>query len=122
MDLCQARSWVDKTRPRATLFADAAGQPPCVAAVLVTASGIQFTSMRVPQSLLAAFERRRDNQIQGLELLSIALGMCTFAGAAFARVRPAPGQAGHSLRSIRGIAGLRFACLQRQYRRGGLPP
>ena len=77
MDLCQARSWVDKTRPRATLFADAAGQPPCVAAVLVTASGIQFTSMRVPQSLLAAFERRQDNQIQGLELLSIALGMCT---------------------------------------------
>ncbi|CAK0889687.1 unnamed protein product, partial [Prorocentrum cordatum] len=30
------------------------------------------------------FQRRRDNQIQGLELLSIALGMCTFAGIAFA--------------------------------------
>ncbi|CAK0879802.1 unnamed protein product [Prorocentrum cordatum] len=36
--------------------------------------------MRAPASLVTAFERRRDNQIQGLELLSIALGMCTFAG------------------------------------------
>lgn len=96
MDLCQARPWADKARPRATLFADASGQPPCVAAVLVTATGIRFTSMVVPDSLMASFQRRRDNQIQGLELLSIALGMCTFAGIAFAcdcprrRAGPAP--------------------------------
>ncbi|CAK0862125.1 unnamed protein product [Prorocentrum cordatum] len=84
MDLCQARPWADKARPRATLFADASGQPPRVAAVLVTATGIRFTSMVAPDSLMASFQRRRDNQIQELELLSIALGMCTFAGIAFA--------------------------------------
>ena len=88
MDLCQARPWADRARPRATLFADASGQPPCVAAVLVTATGIRFTSMVVPDSLMGSFQRRRDNQIQGLELLSIALGMCTFAGVAVARVCP----------------------------------
>ena len=48
-----------------------------VAAVLVTTAGIRFTSVVVPESLMASFQRRRDNQIQGLELLSIALGMCT---------------------------------------------
>ena len=121
MDLCQARSWADKARPRATLFADASGQPPCVAAVLVTASGIQFTSMRAPASLLAAFERRRDNQIQGLELLAIALGMCTFAGTAAARLCPLHGSSRLRPRPRRGIAGVRFTRLQRQYRRGGLP-
>ena len=34
--------------------------------------------MAVEPSVLARFRSRRDNQIMGLELLAISLGMCTF--------------------------------------------
>ena len=34
--------------------------------------------MEPPDAMLAKFKRRGDNQIMGLELLSISLGLCTF--------------------------------------------
>ncbi len=60
------------------MFCDARGSPPHVAAVLFIAGRVLFTHMTPAASLLAHFKRRRDNQIMGLELLGVSLGLSTF--------------------------------------------
>ena len=37
-----------------------------------------YTHLAPSAELMSMFRRRRDNQIMGLELLSISLGLCTF--------------------------------------------
>ena len=61
------------------MFADARGHPGHIAAVLFHHGQICYTDMAVPAELLAVFKKRADNQIMGLEMLSVCLGMCSFA-------------------------------------------
>ena len=60
------------------LFGDARGFPPHLGAVLYCDGGVWWTHMPAPPAVLAHFRARKDNQIMGLELLAISLGLCTF--------------------------------------------
>ena len=60
------------------MLSDARGHPARVAAVLFIDGRIVFTDVAPPEPLLRLFRERRDNQIGGLEVLSIALGLATF--------------------------------------------
>ena len=64
--------------PGVELFCDARGQPAHLAAVLYIDGNIVFADWAPPQSLMTLFQSRKDNQIMGLELLAIALGLSTF--------------------------------------------
>jgi len=78
LGLCQCHSWVQQKRQWAHLYCDARGHPAHIAAVLFIDGQRYFCDMAVPTSVLDMFTSRRDNQILGLELLSIALGPCSF--------------------------------------------
>ena len=100
-ELAQSRDWrSDATGSVVHLFCDAAGRPPMVAAVLFIDGECYWTSMppaarngearpgqspalrdRALARTLRAFQPREDNQIMGLEMLSIALGLCSFESA-----------------------------------------
>ena len=51
----------------------------CVSNALIVSLGrdskISHCDMKVPEQIMSAFQTRKDNQIMGLEILSIALGM-----------------------------------------------
>ena len=64
--------------PTIELFCDARGHPGHVAAVLANDSGIMYTDWAPPSEVLATFHNRNDNQIMGLEILAVVLGLCTF--------------------------------------------
>jgi hypothetical protein len=68
----------DLRMQKATLLTDARSTPPRVAAVLLWEGQIHYTDWEPDQDILDAFTERKDNQIMGLELLGIALGLCTF--------------------------------------------
>ena len=78
LELCQCHSWVQQKRQWAHLYCDARGHPAHIAAVLFIDGQRYFCDMAVPTSVLDMFTSRKDNQILGLELLSIALGLCSF--------------------------------------------
>ena len=63
---------------RRHLLPATAGEDPCLGAVLVADGQAFFTLMKVTPMLLEFFRRRRDQQIMGLELLAISLGLSTF--------------------------------------------
>ena len=63
----------------AHLFADARGEPPRLAAVLLADGKTYATDWEPPPEVLQFFEERQDGQIMGLELLAIALGLSTFS-------------------------------------------
>jgi len=66
--------------PVVELFCDARGSPPRVVAVLIDQhKKIRYTDWQPWRSALAAFASRKDDQIMGLELMSILIGLCTFA-------------------------------------------
>ena len=65
----------NKTRVR---LYDASGNPGHIGAVLMTETYCAWTHCAVSASTLALFASRRDSQIMGLELFSIALGLNTF--------------------------------------------
>jgi len=66
-------------RVKIDLFCDAASTPPKLAAVLFDGqSRPEFTRMDVEKRLMHKFEDRKDNQIMGLEILAIILGIETF--------------------------------------------
>jgi hypothetical protein len=75
----ESRSWVELARQTVFLFADARGSPPHLAAVLISADGRFFTEQAPDHDMLAMFQHRDDCQIAGLEILAIALGLCTFS-------------------------------------------
>ena len=75
----ERRRWKNEQSEPVHLFCDASGYPPHMGAVLITGERCCFTHCAVSQQTLEAFRHRRDNQIMGLELLSISLGLCTFA-------------------------------------------
>jgi hypothetical protein len=76
--LCERGNWKSEQRPAVHLFCDASGSPAHLGAVLFDDDQCFVTHYAPPAELLAQFRRRRDNQIMGLELLSISLGLCTF--------------------------------------------
>lgn len=72
------REWQAPDTRSVQLLSDARGNPARVAAVLFIDGRIVFTDVAPPEPLLRLFRERRDNQIGGLEVLSIALGLATF--------------------------------------------
>ena len=79
MELQQHWTWHELPWPWGHLYCDARGDPAHIAAVLFLDGQSLFCDMRVPESILSFFTKRRDNQILGLEMLSIALGLSSFA-------------------------------------------
>ena len=78
LEICELRSWQAPGEAPVHLFVDARGDPPDLGAVVFAGGSCYWTHFVVPPSLLACFKRRRDNQIMGLELLAISLGLSTF--------------------------------------------
>ena len=78
-ELQQVWSWYDIPWSWGHLYCDARGYPAQIAAVLFMDGERFFCDMRVPDSILSFFPARKDNQILGLEMLSIALGLSSFA-------------------------------------------
>ena len=79
LELQQVWSWYDIPWSWGHLYCDARGDPAQIAAVLFMDGERFFCDMRVPDSILIFFPARKDNQILGLEMLSIALGLSSFA-------------------------------------------
>jgi hypothetical protein len=77
--LCEKRAWRCVDGEPVQLFCDASGYPAHLGAVLLLEGRCCFTHYVPPQELMAKFKSRKDNQIMGLELLSISLGLSTFA-------------------------------------------
>ena len=77
--LCERRSWTNAQAAPVHLFCDASGRPAHLGAVLIMDDKCYFTHYVPPAEVVNGFRRRNDNQIMGLELLSISLGLCTFA-------------------------------------------
>lgn len=62
----------------AQLFCDARGQPARLAAVLFCDDTIYYTSWEPSQQLADTLNSRNDANIMAWELLSVALGVCSF--------------------------------------------
>ena len=62
----------------AHLFCDASSTPPYLGAVLLMDGGCWWTHSAPSKETLQQFTKRRDNQIMGLELVSISLGLGSF--------------------------------------------
>jgi len=69
----------DREGPTFDLFCDARGHPARVAAVLFFNGNVVYTDWQPSPAVLGAFSYREDNQIMGLELLAILVGLITFA-------------------------------------------
>jgi hypothetical protein len=76
--VAEVREWHAPELPPVHLFCDARGQPPHLAAVLFCDGRCLCTHLKPTPEMLQRFRSRRDNQIMGLELLSISLGLSTF--------------------------------------------
>ena len=75
----EKRAWRPPEARSAALFGDARGEPPHIAAVLFIDGSAFFCHAAVSHDLLRAFQSRKDHQISGLEMLSLALGIASFA-------------------------------------------
>ena len=73
----QTIAWNSSTS-KATPLTDARGSPPRVAAVLVMDGQFWYTDWEPDSAILSVFNHREDAQIMGLELLAMAVGLCTF--------------------------------------------
>ena len=78
LGITESKEWVTSSEMPLHLFCDARGEPPHLAAVLYDGSDWTFAHMDPPADLMCMFQRRADNQIMGLELLAISLGMSVF--------------------------------------------
>ena len=78
LDIAELRPWKGPRGSIAHLFCDAAGHPAHLGAVLLIDKECFWTHMAVPEDILNSFKARKDNQIMGLELLSISLGLSSF--------------------------------------------
>ena len=76
-DICETRPWRDSNtavKPAGVLFTDARSTPPRVAAVLCIDKQTHYSDWEPTQDVLGLLKRRNDQQIMGLEILSIAFG------------------------------------------------
>jgi len=78
MRLCQHKPWEPSLLPVVQLIGDASGSPAWLAAVLLIDGRTFYCDMGPTEEQMTFFTKRKDNQICGLELLSIALGFSTF--------------------------------------------
>ena len=76
--LAELRQWKQKQVAPVHLFCDARGYPPHLGAVLFIDGRQLWCHMPAPDTIMDSFRCRRDNQIMGLELLSISLGFSSF--------------------------------------------
>lgn len=75
LDWSVSRRWQPENSPSAHLFCDARGSPARIAAVLYLDKKWYFSDLAPPAKVISACNFcRRDNQIMGLEILSIAFG------------------------------------------------
>ena len=77
-DVCELVPWKLSHQKCVHLFCDARSVPPRIAAVLLIDGQQYFTDCEPPVAAMEFFRPRADNQIMGLELLSIALGLSSF--------------------------------------------
>ena len=77
-DIAELRSWGEISGDAAHLFCDASSCPAHLGAVLIVDKKFFWTHADPPPEVISQFTRRGDNQIMGLELLAITLGLCTF--------------------------------------------
>ena len=77
-DIAELRLWDEPVTDAVHLFCDASGMPAHLGAVLIVDKVFLWTHADPPSSLIEKFKRRADNQIMGLELLAITLGLCSF--------------------------------------------
>ena len=73
--LAEFKEWKANLQRPLHLLCDASGSPPHLGAVLVHDEECFYTDLVPSPQLMAAFKQRRDNQIMGLELLAISLGL-----------------------------------------------
>ena len=76
--LAELRQWKQKQVAPAHLFCDARGCPPHLGAVLFIDWRQLWCHMPAPVTIVDSLRCRRDNQIMGLQLLSISLGFSSF--------------------------------------------
>lgn len=77
--ICECHVWNPPDGQVVHLFCDAAGDPPRIAAVLFVDGKTFYTDCPAPAEIVDGWAIRADQQIMGLELLSIALGVSVFA-------------------------------------------
>jgi len=77
-EICETCKWKQDEDEILHMFCDASGEPGHIGAVLMTNTSCLWTHTAIPDYVLSLFASRRDSQIMGLELLSIALGLNTF--------------------------------------------
>jgi len=78
LELTELKEWAAPSLRPVHLFCDAAGSPPHLGAVIFCDGKCRWTHSEAPPSVLEKFRERKDNQIMGLELLAISLGLSTF--------------------------------------------
>ena len=80
LSVAEIHDWVEGCIRPAHLFCDASGSPPHLGAVVFIDGACWWTHTAVPSRWLSFFRRRNDQQIMGLELLAVSLGLSTFEG------------------------------------------
>ena len=78
LNIGELRAWGVDEGSTAHLFCDASGAEARLGSVLCCDGLWYWTTMVAPPRLLENFRHRADNQIMGLELLAITLGLGTF--------------------------------------------
>ena len=78
LEISEMRDWEQVDNGVCHLFVDAASTPARCAAVLFHSGGIAYTDAAPNDAMWAMLKDRRDNQITGLEIWAIALGLSTF--------------------------------------------
>ena len=61
------------------MFCDAKGTSPRLRAIFFADGEVRYIDCETPNSMMAMLEERNDEQITAQELLTIALGLCTFS-------------------------------------------
>ena len=78
LDLAELRPWQMPSEQPVHLFCDAAGSPAHLGAVVFVDGKCFWTHKAGPEELWEFFVARADQQINGLELLAISLGLSAF--------------------------------------------
>lgn len=77
-EVAERHLWAEEHVEVVHMFCDAASSPAHLGVVLFMETGVLWTHADPPEDVLRWFARRSDNQIMGLELLAISLGLSTF--------------------------------------------
>lgn len=79
MELAELHQWETTDDAIVHLFCDASSTPPHLGAVLFVDGQCLWTHRPLESHVMSFFQSRKDNQIMGLELLGVSLGLSTFA-------------------------------------------